>query len=338
MPTIKYSDNPNEETAFVTQDGGQRNRAVLTAAVDGTIEYSNNPNSTKVMVTVDGVKRRAVAVADIAGGGGGGDQHNLGWYATETALTTAHPTASDGDYAIVGDTDTVWVWDSDTTAWVDSGAGGIGLPDQTGHSGDFLMTDGTDASWSSSKKGEFELWRPGASQSYALKLGINPSSSATSPDRGVRLVGGNNTLKILQWVTGYSAALEADVVEPGTGSTKTLGTSTNNNSSWNNVYTKKINAGSGANDIIVPTEGGSMAVIQVNTAITLTAADWSSNTQTVSVTGMTATGVVLVSPDPTDQSAYTSAGILCTAQGTNSLTFTATTTPTSDIDVNVVCL
>ena len=71
MPTIKYSDNPNEETAFVTQDGGQRNRAVLTAAVDGTIEYSNNPNSTKVMVTVDGVKRRAVAVADISGGGGG---------------------------------------------------------------------------------------------------------------------------------------------------------------------------------------------------------------------------------------------------------------------------
>jgi hypothetical protein len=53
---------------------------------------------------------------------------------------------------------------------------------------------------------------------------------------------------------------------------------------------------------------------------------------------MTATGVVLVSPDPTDQSAYTSAGIICTAQGTDSLTFTATTTPTADIDVNVVML
>lgn len=97
-----------------------------------------------------------------SGGGGGGDQHNLGWYATETALTTAHPTASDGDYAIVGDTDTVWVWDSDTTAWVDSDQKGqvtsvngqTGdvvldlLPSQTGQSGKCLMTDGSTASWS----------------------------------------------------------------------------------------------------------------------------------------------------------------------------------------------
>lgn len=72
MPEIKYADNPNEETAFVTQDDGTRSRAVLTAAVEGNIEFPDNPNSTKVMVTVDGVKRRAVAVASVAGGGGGG--------------------------------------------------------------------------------------------------------------------------------------------------------------------------------------------------------------------------------------------------------------------------
>lgn len=77
---------------------------------------------------------------------------------------------------------------------------------------------------------------------------------------------------------------------------------------------------------------------KVNSTITLTAAGWSSNTQTVTVTGMTATGVVLVSPDPTDQSAYTSAGIICTAQAADSLTFTCSTTPTADIDVNVVML
>lgn len=53
-------------------------------------------------------------------GGSGGDEHNLGWYATESALTTAHPTATDGDWAIVGATDTVWVWDSDSSAWVDT--------------------------------------------------------------------------------------------------------------------------------------------------------------------------------------------------------------------------
>ena len=54
------------------------------------------------------------------GGGSGGDQHNLGWYATPEALRTAHATASDGDWAIVGSTDTVWVWDTDTSAWKDS--------------------------------------------------------------------------------------------------------------------------------------------------------------------------------------------------------------------------
>lgn len=95
------------------------------------------------------------------GGGGGGDQHNLGWYATESALTTAHPTATAGDWAIVGSTDTVWLWDTDNEEWVDSDQKGqvtsvngqTGdvvldlLPSQTGQSGKFLTTDGTDASW-----------------------------------------------------------------------------------------------------------------------------------------------------------------------------------------------
>jgi hypothetical protein len=77
---------------------------------------------------------------------------------------------------------------------------------------------------------------------------------------------------------------------------------------------------------------------KVNTTVTLAAAGWSNGSQTVTVTGMTATGVVLVSPDPTDQSAYTSAGIICTAQAADSLTFTCSTTPTADLSVNVVML
>ena len=57
--------------------------------------------------------------------------NNKGCYATEAALTTAYPngiaTPSDrcGWFAIVMDTDTVWVWDCYTNAWVDSGAGGL---------------------------------------------------------------------------------------------------------------------------------------------------------------------------------------------------------------------
>lgn len=48
----------------------------------------------------------------------------LGYYANETALRTAHPTGTAGEYAIVGTTDTVWLWDVDTTDWVDSGVNG----------------------------------------------------------------------------------------------------------------------------------------------------------------------------------------------------------------------
>ena len=84
------------------------------------------------------------------------------------------------------------------------------------------------------------------------------------------------------------------------------------------------------------TDASWAAVTKVNTTITLAAADWSSNTQTVSVTGMTATGIVMVSPAPADQSAYTSAGILCTAQAAGSLTFTCDTVPSGDLSVNIV--
>ena len=44
-----------------------------------------------------------------------------GWYPDESALNAAHPTAKDGDWAIVGTTDSIWVWDSDTGKWKDSG-------------------------------------------------------------------------------------------------------------------------------------------------------------------------------------------------------------------------
>lgn len=43
------------------------------------------------------------------------------WYfATQATLETAYPTATNGDYAIVWSTDTIWVWDGDTSAWKNS--------------------------------------------------------------------------------------------------------------------------------------------------------------------------------------------------------------------------
>lgn len=73
--------------------------------------------------------------------------------------------------------------------------------------------------------------------------------------------------------------------------------------------------------------------------ITLTAAGWSSNAQTVTVSGVSASEPAqLITPTPAiaSQSAYYEAGIMCTGQAANSLTFTCQTVPTSNLTVYVV--
>lgn len=72
--------------------------------------------------------------------------------------------------------------------------------------------------------------------------------------------------------------------------------------------------------------------------VTLLANWWSGTTQTVTATGVTATNTVIISPDPSDFSDYTSAIIYCSAQWVDSLTFACDTIPSNDIDVNVVIL
>ena len=75
----------------------------------------------------------------------------------------------------------------------------------------------------------------------------------------------------------------------------------------------------------------------INTiTVTLASASWSNDEITVTATWVTATNSVIVSPVPSSISDYTSAGIYCSAQGTDSLTFSCSTTPYTDIDVNVM--
>lgn len=72
--------------------------------------------------------------------------------------------------------------------------------------------------------------------------------------------------------------------------------------------------------------------------VTLTAAGWVSDAQTVTATGVTANNNIIVAPDPDDIDAYTAAGITCTAQATNALTFECATAPETAIDVNVLII
>lgn len=99
------------------------------------------------------------------------------------------------------------------------------------------------------------------------------------------------------------------------------------------VPTLTISSGVATRTWAAPSGGGSTAL-----SLTLAAANWSNNTITVTATGVTASNNVIVSPAPASQSAYTTAGVICTAQATDSLTFTCTTTPSSDLTVTVLII
>lgn len=74
------------------------------------------------------------------------------------------------------------------------------------------------------------------------------------------------------------------------------------------------------------------------TTATLATSSWSGSgpyTKSVSVTGVTASNNVFVSPAPASFTHYGECGIYCSAQGSGTLTFTATTVPTSSLTVNV---
>ena len=87
-----------------------------------------------------------------------------------------------------------------------------------------------------------------------------------------------------------------------------------------------------------PAEIGA-ATPAVAKTVTLYSSGWSSNSQTVTVNGVLADETKqLIQPMPAmaSQSAYYGAGVLCSGQAANSLTFTCQTIPTADLTVYIV--
>lgn len=94
-----------------------------------------------------------------------------------------------------------------------------------------------------------------------------------------------------------------------------------------------VNGSDGANKAYVDSKAPTSVLVNLRLS------RWSSNTQTVTVSGVSATETAqLITPTPAiaSQSAYYEAGIMCTNQGKNSLTFTCQTVPTSNLTVYVV--
>lgn len=73
--------------------------------------------------------------------------------------------------------------------------------------------------------------------------------------------------------------------------------------------------------------------------VTLLASAWADNAQTVTVSGVSADETAqLIQPMPAvaSQDTYISAGIICSGQAENQLTFKCSTVPTDDISLYVV--
>ena len=102
----------------------------------------------------------------------------------------------------------------------------------------------------------------------------------------------------------------------------------------------------GTNGFTVTPSGGTAQTVTVTPSITnnLTgtkttatlSTTWSSNQQTVTVSGVTSSNYIVVSPAPASYEAYCEAGIYCSAQGSNSLTFKCDTVPSAALTVNIM--
>ena len=75
-------------------------------------------------------------------------------------------------------------------------------------------------------------------------------------------------------------------------------------------------------------------------SVTLPASGWNANakTQTVNVSGVTATVNLIITASPDSYMAYAKAGVRCTAQGAGTLTFACETVPAADVAANVLII
>ena len=272
---------------------------------------------------------------------------------------------------------------------------GSSLPSQTGNSGKFLTTNGTDASWATvnalqntaTGTNSLTLLGTPSTGDYNINVGGNNSISGQysiaigeyaaikNSSGGAVAVGvyaearawygtaiGQSALATAGNSTGvganaYATAIYAIQLGYGTNNvanTFSVGLSQNANyrllDSNGTIPTDRYTTTPSADGTYVPTltissgvatrtwGAAASAPVVPSTMPTLAVADWSSNTQTVNVTGVTASNIVFVSPAPASAADYAAAGIVCTAQGSGTLTFTCTTVPSNAITVNVVIL
>ena len=114
LSTVAGAINAKEESISAAQAAAsERAKAEQAAANAAENEKNAKVSETESAKNLQGTKEYFEQVRTITIGA-------QGWYATPEALKTAVPVGENGWWAVVGTTDTIWVWDGDTGAWVDT--------------------------------------------------------------------------------------------------------------------------------------------------------------------------------------------------------------------------
>lgn len=107
-----------------------------------------------------------------------------------------------------------------------------------------------------------------------------------------------------------------------------------------------INVSSGAAAFNVPTktshltnDSGFLTSGNITeTTATLTTSGWSSKQQSVTVSGVTTSNKIIVSAAPASFTDYSTCGVYCSAQASNSLTFKCNELPAAALTVNILII
>ena len=114
LSTVAGAINAKEESVSAAQAAAsERAKAEQAAANAAENEKNAKASETESAKNLQGTKEYFEQVRTITIGA-------QGWYATPEALKFAVPVGENGWWAVVGTTDTIWTWDGDTGAWVDT--------------------------------------------------------------------------------------------------------------------------------------------------------------------------------------------------------------------------
>ena len=113
--TVKNLGEDLGKLAFPNSNTFKKKNKIASLDVNGKLEISQAPYKAGA-----GIRISNDGIISSTGGGAGGDAHNKGYFTTVEELKTTYPKAEPGDFAVVGSTGTIWVWDIESNNWVDT--------------------------------------------------------------------------------------------------------------------------------------------------------------------------------------------------------------------------